>query len=245
MSGTMMSERAGITTRLAYGALRSPRFNKALNTLGRAINKVGIHYETGKSRWKAAARLSNDPCKILGALNNLSACKSDSAKEAVEDAGNIKKALVLWKVKNPDEVIQTAWEYGYPQAKIISLLWNVMGVVTITRSPMNIDERLMHAFGTMPEESSISALDIRPEELLMCAVNALPAAMRKGYTADEIINFYRDIVELGPKAIIAFQALPEALELGEFNQEDFLRKADLVVCDDGLGVDNPNQLPLL
>lgn len=193
-----------IVERAVFKLSEHRRINTVLDRFGSAVNKVGIHYDTGKFRWKTSLKLSSNPVEIIHALKGLSGCKSESARQIVEHH-DLVPLLKLWKVDDPENVIQTAWEHGYSQTALVDLLCRVLRTVSRIVGNTNDNPRRY----------------IRIEEPLKQAIGSLPKLMYNGCSADEIIGFYNDIVNSGrQEAYDAFKALSRTVSLEEFSVGD-------------------------
>lgn len=108
----------------AFGLARYKKVNVVLDRIGNAVNKLGIRYDTGRFRWRSIKNNWADPVAILEAFRNPS---SSIREKAMSDPGifDLTKVLRLWSVCNADDVVQTGWEHGYSEDRLVELFLKV------------------------------------------------------------------------------------------------------------------------
>ena len=110
--------------RAAFGLARYKKVNVVLDRIGGTVNKLGIRYETGGFRWRSIRSNWGDPVAILEVYRNLPSSIREKA-ESEAKIFNLTKVLRLWNVCNAEDVVQTAWEHGYGQDRLVDLFLKV------------------------------------------------------------------------------------------------------------------------
>jgi len=180
--------------------VQRPRVNRALDSFGNVLNRLGFPYATGLTRSKAALFASNNPTEISKAREHLLASKINRTQRAIEDFDRrlLMLPVAVEKRVETGEIIHEI-QTKFPQAPKES----IEAAIAAKLSP----EQILDLFGKIVEECG---------DYTFKAFESLPAALDKAkeiFTPDQIHDFFGRIVEKCGRATgLAFNTLPATLD---------------------------------